>query len=89
MKQDGMFNLLLSTILSMPNASMTFITGSTNFRLSTLKYHESSECHKWAEREEEHEGAVSGGETFPPRKVLQQVPSSSLITQGFKQMSFN
>ena len=72
----------------MPNASMTFITGSTNLRLSTLKYHESSECHKRAEREKEHKEAVSAGETLPLRKVLQQVPSSSLFAQGFKQMSY-
>ena len=40
------------------------------------------------EREKEHKEAVSAGETLPLRKVLQQVPSSSLIAQGFKQMSY-
>ena len=33
------------TIRSMPNVSMSFLNGSTNFRLSYIKDHHSSACH--------------------------------------------
>ena len=71
---------------SMPNVSMTFINGSTNFRLSSLKDHHSSECHQRATREKEHEGAIAAGISLAPRKVIQQIPSNSAIKQCFQQM---
>ena len=71
---------------SMPNVSMTFINGSTNFRLSSLKDHDSSECHQRATREKEHEVAVAAGISLAPRKVIQQTPSNSAIKQCFQHM---
>ena len=71
---------------SMPNISMTFINGSTNFRLSSLKDDDSSECHQRATREKEHEGAVAAGISLAPRKVIQQTPSNSAIKQCFQHM---
>ena len=48
-------------IRSMPNVSMTFITGSKNYRLSSIKDHDSSACHQRAIREKEHAEAIAAG----------------------------
>ena len=54
---------------SMPNFSMSFISGSSNYRLSALKDHDNSACHQHAIREKEHDEAVAIGKSLPPRKI--------------------
>lgn len=73
-------------VRSMPNFSSTFIVGSTNYRLSSLKDHDTSLSHQRALREEEHEKASAEGINLPPRKVVQNVPSDSAIAKCFQQM---
>ena len=53
----------------MPNVSMSFIFGSSNYQLSALKDHDNSACHQRAIREKEHEEAVAVGKSLPPRKI--------------------
>ena len=45
-------------LCSMPNISMSFISGSSNYRLSALKDHDNSACHQRAICEKEHEEAL-------------------------------
>ena len=53
---------------SMPNISMSFISGSSNYRFSALKDHDNATCHQRAIREKEHEEVVAVGKSLPPRK---------------------
>ena len=46
---------------------MSFISGSSNYRLSALKDHDNSACHQRVIREKEHEEAVAVGKSLPPR----------------------
>ena len=73
----------------MPNASISFIVGSSNYRLSTLKDHASSECHKRAVREEENKKAETEGRTLERQLITQTIPPGSAIREGFKKMSLN
>ena len=43
---------------SMPNFSMSFISGSSNYRLSALKDHDNSAYHQRAIREEEYKESL-------------------------------
>ena len=52
---------------SMPNFTMSFISGSCNYRLSALNDHDNSACHQRAIREKEHGEAVAIGKSLPPR----------------------
>ena len=54
---------------SMPNFSMSFISGSSNYRLSALKDHDNSAYHQRAIREEEYKESVAVGKSLPPRKI--------------------
>ena len=73
----------------MPNASVSFIVGSSNYRLSTLKDHASSECHKRAVREEEHKKAEIEGRTLERQVITQAIRSGSALREGFNKMSSN
>ena len=53
----------------MPNVSMSFISGSSNYRLSTLKDHDNSACHQHTIRVKAHEEAVAAAKSLPPRKI--------------------
>ena len=54
---------------SMPNFSMSFISGSSNYRLSALKDHDNSTCHQRVIHEKEHEEAIAVGKSLAPRKI--------------------
>ena len=54
---------------SMPNFSMSFISGSSNYRLSALKDYDNSTCHQCAIPEKEHEEALAVGKSLPRRKT--------------------
>ena len=73
---------------SMPNASTSFISGSSNYRLSALKDHHSSACQQRAICEKEHEEAVAVGKSLLPRKIQHRpLTSESPIFLGIQQMS--
>ena len=73
---------------SMPNFSMSFISGSSNYRLSALKDHNNSACHQPAIREKEHEEAVAVGKSLPPRKIQRRpLTSESAIYLGIQKIS--
>ena len=72
----------------MPNLSMSFISGSSNYRLSALKDHDNSACNQRAIREKEHEEAVAVGKSLPSRKIQRRpLTSQSPIYLGIQQMS--
>ena len=72
----------------MPNVSMSFISGSSNYRLSALKDHESSACHQCVIPEKEHEEAIAVGKSLPARKIQHRpLTSESPIYLGIQQMS--
>ena len=73
-------------IRRMPRVNLSFITGSTNYKLSALKEHQLSDGHKRAEKEEEAEKATAAGLSIPPVRVVQNIPENSAISMGFKQM---
>ena len=75
-------------LCSMSNFIMSFISGSCNYRLSTLKDHDNSACHQHAIREKEHEEVVAFGKSLPPRKIqCRPLTSESPIYLGIQQMS--
>ena len=74
---------------SMPGANLTFVTGSTNYRPSTLQDHAQTDGHKRAVGEEAHTEAEASGVSLQPRKVYQAVPFSSSIVQGLNRMGDN
>ena len=70
----------------MPSANLTFINGSTNFKISSLPHHATTDGHTRAIREQENEKAIAAGLTFSPHKVVQETPTYSVIDAGFKGM---
>ena len=52
---------------SMPNFSVSLISGSSNYQLSALKDHDNSACHQYVICGKEHEEAVAVGKSLPPR----------------------
>ena len=64
---------------SMPNFSMSFISGSSNYRLSALKDHDNSACHQRVIREKEHEEAVAVGKSLPRKIQRRPLTSESPI----------
>ena len=75
-------------VCSMPNVSMSFISGSSNYRLPALKDHDNSACHQCAINEKEHKEAVVVGKSLPPRKIqCRPLTSESPIYLGIQQMS--
>ena len=71
---------------SMLNVSMSFLNGSTNFWLSSIKDHYSSACHQQAILEKQHSEAVPAGISLPPRPVEQHMPPNSDIATGLQRM---
>ena len=74
-------------LCSMPNISMSFISGSSNYRLSALKDHDNSACHQRVIREKEHEEAVAVGKSLPRKIQRRPLTSESPIYLGIQQMS--
>ena len=73
-------------IRSMPNFSMSFLNGSTNFRLSSIKDHDSLACHQRAILEKQHSEAVSARISLPPRELEQHILPNSDIATGLHRM---
>ena len=70
----------------MPSANLTFINGSANFKISSLSDHTTTGEHTHAIREQQNEKATAAGFTITPRKVVQETPTYSAISAGFKRM---
>ena len=70
----------------MPSENLTFINGSTNFKMSSLSDDATTDGHTHAVREQENEKAVAGGLTVTSRKVFQETPTYSAIGVVFKRM---
>ena len=70
-----------------PGANLTFVTGSTNYRSSTLKDHAQTDGHKLAVGEEAHAEVEASDVSLQPRKVYQGVPSSSSIVQELNRIT--
>ena len=70
----------------MPSANLTFINGNTNFKMSSLSDHATTDGHTCAIREKENEKAIAADFTVAPRKVVQEAPTYSAIGAGFKRM---
>ena len=68
----------------MSSANLTFINGSTNFKLSSLS-DDTTEGHTCAIRKQ-NKNAVAAGLTITPRKVFQETETYSAIGAGFKRM---
>ena len=74
-------------MLHSASANLTFETGSTNYRPSTLKDHKQTDGHKRAEKDTEHKKAKATGSELPPRKLFQDPPpTDSAIAQGLHKM---
>ena len=73
-------------ICSMPDVNMSFLNGGRNFRLLSIKDHNSSACHQRAIHEKQHSEAVASGISLPPRQAEQHTPPNSAITAGLQQM---
>ena len=85
-KEDDMYGLHISGRKIKTHVNLTFVTGTTNFKLSTLNEHENTDGHKRAIREEENDKAVAAGVDLAPRIMVQETPASSAIRSGFKKM---
>ena len=68
----------------MLNVSMSFLNGSTNFLLSSIKDYDSSACHQRGKKQ--HSEAVAAGISLPPRRVEQHMPPNSAIAKVLQQM---
>ena len=69
----------------MSSANLTFINGSTNFKMSSLS-DDATDGHTCAIRKQENKKAVAAGLTITPRKVFQETETYSTIGAGFKRM---
>ena len=70
----------------MPSENLTFINGSTNFKMSSLFDHATTDRHTCAIKEQENEKATVAGLDVAPGKVVQETPAYSVIRAGFKTM---
>ena len=73
----------------MPRVNLTFVTGSTNFKYSTLNDHVVTDGHKRAVKEKENEEAIAAGLSLPRMRVIQDTPTNSAIGNAFKRMGEN
>ena len=71
----------------MPRTNMTFIDGSANFKSSTLSDHVTTDGHKCAVKEKNHEDAISAGGLTRSKKVIHEVPTYSAIGSGFRKIA--
>ena len=70
----------------MPSINLAFINGSTNFKVSSLSDHATTDGHTCVITEQENEKAIAAGFTIAPCKVVQETPTYSVIGAGFKVM---
>ena len=72
---------------SLPSTTSTFVNGSTNFKMSSLSDHTTTDGHTpHVITGQENEKAFAAGLTVTSRKVVQETPTYSAIHAGFKRM---
>ena len=64
----------------MPCTNMTFIDESANFKSSTLSDHVTTDWHKQAVKEKNHENAISAGSLTCPEKIIHEVAWIKITT---------
>ena len=70
----------------MPHTNLTFVNRSTNFKMSTLAEHGSTDSHKRPIEAKENEQATIAGKSIPMHKITLEVPADSAISSGLKKM---
>ena len=70
----------------MPHTNLTFVNGSTNFKMSTIAGHGNTDSHKRATEAKENKQATIAGKLIPMRKITLEVPVDSPISSGLKKM---
>ena len=73
-------------LLKNPSSPMSFITGTTNYKASTLKDHALSKCHATGVAETDHATAIAAGQSLPRKQVVQVIPDQSAIASGMRKM---
>ena len=52
---------------------MSFITGTTNYKASTLKDHALSKCHATGVAETDHATAIAAGQSLPRKQKMRKM----------------
>lgn len=63
----------------MPCYNSTFINGSTNYKLSTLKDRVQTDCHKRTVRQNDEMHAKASGISLTMRKIVETIPKDSAM----------
>ena len=70
----------------MPHLNLMFVNKNTNFKMSTIAEHGSTDSHKCATEAKENEQATTAGKSIPMHKITLEVPADSAISSGLKKM---
>ena len=70
----------------MSHTNLTFVSGSTNFEMSTIAEHESIDSHKCAKEAKENKQATTAGKLIPMCKSTLEVPADSRISSVLRKM---
>ena len=70
----------------MPHTNLSFVNGSTNFKMSANAEQGSTDSHKRATEAKENEQATIAGKPIPMRKITLEVPADSAVNSGLKKM---
>ena len=68
------------------HTNLTFVNGSTNFKMSTIAEHGSTDSHKRATEAKENEQATIASKSIPMHKITLEVTVDSPISSGLKKM---
>ena len=68
------------------HTNLTFVNGSTNFKMSAIAEHGSTDSHKCATEAMEKEQVTIAGKSIPMRKITLEVPADIPISSGLKKM---
>ena len=70
----------------MPHTNLTFVSESTNFKMSTFAEYKSTDSHKCATEAKENEKATIACKSIPMLEIILEVPAVSAISSGLKKM---
>ena len=70
----------------MPHMNLTFVNGSTNFKMLTMAEHRGTDSHKHSTEAKENEQASIAGKSIPMAKITLEVLADSAISSGQKNM---
>ena len=66
--------------------NLTFLNGSTNFKILTLAEHRSTDSQQSVTEVKENEQTTIAGKSIPMQKVTLEVPADSVVSSGLKNM---